>query len=632
MTEYHYTVQSPGENSRILKKLLNVVCEASPLIIPALAFSHVATYAFADDYFHLFQILSRKATWLDNRMLQEGRPFYGFILIGLIKVLGSTSNLFWLRLFGVAGVTLTTVSLSKGAELVFGLDRKLAGPLACALTLTPTMGVYAFYASTAPYAWATALATGAGFISYSACASSALRTPKLLLASVFVLCCELIYQPAAGFFLVPIALGITCNPSSEKLRASVGALLHYAALISIYFGGYLLFREALFPDNTFTSRGGSLSLFWPNLENFFLADFALILPHWAIFCPFPWNHSATFLALAGLIIWCIRTNRKDNGNLVWVTILTWIGALLLSAAPLLGSNGYSAFRTLSASQSVLWAPSTLALLQWIASRTSRVSLSLLAILGLLVISARVSTNRFVISPLVQEYETLSKVLCDVGRQLPPVFTATALSPLSNVPPGAVPDFEYGSYSASGQGWQLSNMIPVLLAEQLGVEAGSAQYHILVAFTHVEYAPPQSSEPINGHGILIDLPLLLGQTRDATLRDDRSVPALQISDPLFGKVSRLPSGWVQVPNFGTMLPGPGIWIYHEDLGWLKIARWTPPTFAVRSPSLGLLSGSMKKPGLFWMEYHDRFLDLEAFTNSRQNDDGYAAQLLHGLSSD
>jgi hypothetical protein len=192
-------------------------------------------YGFRDDYAHL-----REAREIPQHLIRftssYGRPGYGTLLVASVRQLGGeVANLQWLRLGSVfllvlGGITLMRLLQRSGWPT---LDSAVVG---LAVTLLPSAQVLIGWSIAWPIALAL-LCTLGGF----AATDTALSHKSWRRAGIWAvglggyLASVLIYQPAALFFVVPLAAALLLATSSARDR-----LRWTAAHLATAFGGVAL--------------------------------------------------------------------------------------------------------------------------------------------------------------------------------------------------------------------------------------------------------------------------------------------------------------------------------------------------------------------------------------------------------
>lgn len=165
----------------------------------------VASYGFSDDYPVLAQTLRGNPRPADLKA-GEGRPLLALLTTLVFSALGGVSDLRYARLIGVVGIALLAWALER-ALLRAGWGRLESFLLAFGLVTTPPFQVYAAWAVTSFYPLAALLA-GVACRLADAGASGAARLGRLAAAATLLALAVTIYQPAAMFYWVFVAIAL----------------------------------------------------------------------------------------------------------------------------------------------------------------------------------------------------------------------------------------------------------------------------------------------------------------------------------------------------------------------------------------------------------------------------------------
>jgi hypothetical protein len=189
-------------------------------------------YGFRDDYAHL-----REAREIPEHLIRftssYGRPVYGALLVASVRQLGGeVANLQWLRLGSVlllvlVGITLVRLLQRSGWST---LDSAAVG---LAITLLPSAQVLVGWSIAWPISLSLLCALGGFAATDAALAQHGRRRVGTWAAGVGAyLVSVLIYQPAALFFVVPLAAALLVATDTVRDR-----LRWLAAHLATAFGG-----------------------------------------------------------------------------------------------------------------------------------------------------------------------------------------------------------------------------------------------------------------------------------------------------------------------------------------------------------------------------------------------------------
>lgn len=597
-------------------------------LLPLIAFLHPAIFAYDDDFLLLRMVRWEEFPWLHNLIVAEGRPLYAFAVRFAFAVLTTLDDLIWLRLFGLAGVIATAVVAARFAERHLAVAADSARLGAVMLVLTPAMGVYTFWGATSFYAWGAALAVGGGGLAWCGWRETDRRRRwKLVLGGAALgFATELLYQPSAGFFILP-ALIATVIPrgTGREVRASAWTLATFVAVLGAYFVAYKLSATLFFADFPNAGRGGHLSI--DNFTRYFASNLPMAASGWALFRGPQAKWAFQALLLVGGIVWVIASLRRAGSAATAQRVALWGAALFLTGAPLLGSGTYSPFRTLAAPTAILLLPalagwwrlmSSAKIIRWRAGIAIGATLVLAAF-------ARHVVEAAAIQPVRAEYLALREGIEEQFDAIPRSITIVAAT--SRQVRGLSLFLEYGSPSSRSD-WQTRNMVQLMLAEHLGMAAGEPRWTYLSELTPIIVLRVSPDSKLAAWGPVINLPAEMGVAPPPSVRVDAEAPPIEVALAPFGTVRRWPSGWCEAEGFGRFLPAPdaGDWILHADLGWIRMISCDPDTYYVYSRLFGKVTGY--RSWWPWVQLHDfdRKLELERFTAARNDPGGDAWELL------
>jgi hypothetical protein len=192
----------------------------------------VVSYAFSDDY----PILAMadglgSSPWFGNSIIDaaavNGRPFAGVLDTFFFSAAGTIDNLRFVRLFAVIGIVALALAL-HWALVRSGIRRGFAALIAVLVCSMPAFQVYGSWAVLFVSPWAALLGGCASLLAVRATDGPRnLRPDRLVGATGLLIAALLIYQPAAMFFWVFLAVALV-----GAVRES-GRALH---LVRTHFG------------------------------------------------------------------------------------------------------------------------------------------------------------------------------------------------------------------------------------------------------------------------------------------------------------------------------------------------------------------------------------------------------------
>jgi hypothetical protein len=183
-------------------------------------------YAFSDDYPLLF-IFSRggSSSWFGNvekYYVTAGRPISAFVYDVVYSTAGTIDNLRFVRFLGVAGIMALGIVLHS-ALVRSGVRTIVAALFALVICTLPPFQVIASWAVLFVSPYAALLSGGASFLIENAVRARHRLALRLLSASGLLLAALLVYQPAAMFFWVFLAIAlIGSRHDVARARSLVG--------------------------------------------------------------------------------------------------------------------------------------------------------------------------------------------------------------------------------------------------------------------------------------------------------------------------------------------------------------------------------------------------------------------------
>lgn len=546
--------------------LASYVWISIPLIV---AFLNFKKFAYQDDYMQIMWALWNPVSWFDNAMTAEGRPLYGIILLAGWKWLQTVENAIWFRLFGVLGVFVTTILLCGFDRFHTRSSRFSSGLCAVSMMLTPGMAVYTFWATAAPYSWSSAIGVISGWISIVAWTDSRWCKRKILLSTLLALIAEMIYQPTAGFFLLPGFILVLRKGGRENLRRAVFSFIHFCVVLMIYLVLFKISSGIFFEGNERAARGGDLSCFLDNFQFYTTKLVPFASSSWGAFWGESWVFAIQILTLFAFVIWMVNQYRRHGLFLGSIGIGYLISALIAAGAPLIGSGTWAPYRTLSVTMAMLTLIVVVGFSQLFPRyRVIRSAGGLVGILLLAVIT-RFIVGKMVIDRQSEEYSRISAYIEQEFDWVPSAITVIQpRSPVEHID-GLNQIYEYGQYSTNVD-WLVRSVFPVLLAEQLNLEPTTEVAENFPETIMIDVIGFDSGQSWY-HGRLLDLPVIMGQECITSIQSDSEASLEAIELDVLGSVKKAPSGWIKHPWMGWFSPGPDRWIFHEEIGWLY---WWP----------------------------------------------------------
>jgi hypothetical protein len=189
--------------------LVGIAVAVFGIFLPTL----IVPYAFSDDYPYLQMAVGLgPSPWLGKNVIDgyavNGRPFAGVLEQIVFSAAGTIDNLRFVRLLAVVGIVALALLL-HWALIRAGIRRTFAALIAVLVCSMPAFQIYGSWAVLffAPYA--ALLAGGASLLSVAAVdGPRRLVMDRTVAATGMLLAALLIYQPAAMFFWVFLAVAL----------------------------------------------------------------------------------------------------------------------------------------------------------------------------------------------------------------------------------------------------------------------------------------------------------------------------------------------------------------------------------------------------------------------------------------
>jgi hypothetical protein len=209
----------------------------------------VVPYAFSDDY-PVLAITNGlgPSEWFGSSIVNTtasgGRPFAGLLDQLVFSIAGTIDNLRFVRLIGVIGI-LALALLLHWALVRAGIRQVPAALIAVLVCTMPAFQVYASWAVLFNVPYAALLGGGASLLAASAAdAPPRLRIDRYVGATAMLLGALLIYQPAAMFFWVFLAVALV-GAAQQAARAKSLVLTHFGVAGAAIALAFLVQRLAI---------------------------------------------------------------------------------------------------------------------------------------------------------------------------------------------------------------------------------------------------------------------------------------------------------------------------------------------------------------------------------------------------
>jgi hypothetical protein len=192
-----------------------------------------AVYAFTDDYFGVYQGITRHLNGVTEQIVVAGRPIYAALFYCSFHFMSRIGDLGWLRAIGVAGIAAVAMATWLAAERT-SLARPLTIAVALLVGLMPPFQVYAAWAVTAFYPWA-ALSAIFAFQSIDGDEGHPQTIYSIILGFFLLVASLAIYQPASTMFWFCAGLSWLSAPKLPSLcRIARCGLVMAGALLADY--------------------------------------------------------------------------------------------------------------------------------------------------------------------------------------------------------------------------------------------------------------------------------------------------------------------------------------------------------------------------------------------------------------
>jgi hypothetical protein len=226
--------------------------------LPAL----ILPYGNTDDYIYLAQAVELGlpsppyAESVMHAAAAEGRPFWGTLVKPVFAAAGTIDNLRFVRIATVAGIVALALLL-YWALVRSKIGRLPAGLIALLVCTLPPFQLYASWAITFSLPWAALLAGGASLLAGAAVDAPRRHFDRLVWATALLTVASLIYQPAAMFYWVFLAVALAGTvPDSERAWRLARLQFAVAAVaLGLAYLGYRLCVWLVGTDAPLAGRG-----------------------------------------------------------------------------------------------------------------------------------------------------------------------------------------------------------------------------------------------------------------------------------------------------------------------------------------------------------------------------------------
>ena len=187
----------------------------------------------------------------------EGRPIFGLLVDSAFSAAGTVDNLRFVRVFSVLGIVALTLLLywALVRSKIAHLPAALLALLVCTL---PPFQLYAAWATTFALPWAALLAGCASLLAVAGTDAPRQHYDRLVWATALLVVALMIYQPAAMFFWVFLAVALA-GAVADSERAWRLARTHFAVAavaLALAYLGYRLCVWLVGADAPGAGRGG----------------------------------------------------------------------------------------------------------------------------------------------------------------------------------------------------------------------------------------------------------------------------------------------------------------------------------------------------------------------------------------
>lgn len=575
----------------------------------ALGFS----YGQTDDQYYLREIVESGQTWFGNPFIQMGRPLTGWLTLLVFTHCGSIQGLVWARLWAALGACLLAVRL-RGCLVRQGIAPETATCGAAVLVITPGLLSWVGWTVCFPYPLAAWLSVVLG---EWVLRGGWLRLSGAGLGLLLVLC---IYQPAAGFFLLPGLVAWVRGTLGSGGRAWIqgATLLALSALSHVTYVLGFRFAQSVWGFSSARASVGGMN--GERLQAVFLDVLPGLGASWVrVLSP------ATALPL-GILIWLMLTGWAVR-RLGWIRVVTLLGALGLClgfalATTLLSQYGVFFFRVRAPAESLAlaWMLALSSLL--LVPRRMMVTWALAAV-SVAGIGAW-TLREGIAAPNEAEYHRVRDWVQAQAPWLPREILIRQPGPGGGVHPLLRPNqHEYGTVSGDVS-WGLTAMAVNCLRESgrlhplerfpyvwalAGAEAREARGGWFLPMDEINGEPPASAGRVWEHPRLG----LLRQTQgdDATWWYSSWLGPVNLhylTPEGQGSIYWLDHGWTRL-GAGT---GPVEWLEHPTLGWIRTSAGEyPNVWSERHQAWGYIENNGYRPFRFWLQGQPRRLPVRDF---------------------
>lgn len=555
-----------------------------------MTFIYFGKFAYLDDMLQTAEVTWGPFSLWSNLIMAEGRPLFAFIVLGAWKLIGTVDHSYWLRLAGVVGAILTALSLMRFLRRETGMNAWLAASAGVLAVTTPSFAIYTFWATTSPFAWGAALATWCGGWVFSA-----LREPRrqwliVVGGTMGALAAEMIYQPVAGFFVLPALMALVVRPSRETVWRAGGVVLLFGVVLVLYLVLFKLSGALFFADDWHAGRGGDLGRLPAILKFFVLRYLPFLGEWWMTLIGGHWAKGAAVLVGLGWVAAGIVLLKRIGLGWGMLAVALLFAGLLQTEGPILGSGTYAPYRTQSASHALIYLIAACGIFRCL-PRAPR--LRWMAAVGVAVLAAgttRYLTVRTTVDPLRAEYAAIEGFVDEHFPVVPEMVTLIPPDPPRRWLGSLRAIYEYGRFN-SVDAHTMTILFKGILTARLKLQAKDENRDDFQELMVIEVLDAEKSPPWY-HGVLVDCRELLGQPIARPFRPDSEAPREVMEHPVLGRIETTPSGWAWHSQLGWVRPTGSLWFQIPGIGWSYVyGPLKEDSYWLNNKRMGLFYGSL-----------------------------------------
>jgi hypothetical protein len=280
----------------------------------------IVPYGFMDDYMNLAYVerlglpSPPYAKSLMPAAAAEGRPLFGLLVDPVFSMAGTVDNLRFARLIALLGIVVLALLLYK-ALVRSRVGQTPAALIALLICTLPPFQLYAAWATTFAVPWAALFAGCASLLTVAAVdGPKRLRLERSIGASLLMIAPLLIYQPAAMFFWVFLAVALVgvVDDAPHAWRLARAHFAIAAVALALAYLGYRLCLWLVSPAAApFNTERGAVT--------HDIVGKAEWLAHWGIYASLnlfdltwsPWLAViVAAVAAGGIMLWLLRRSKR----------------------------------------------------------------------------------------------------------------------------------------------------------------------------------------------------------------------------------------------------------------------------------------------------------------------------------